>query len=244
MGDSRRHRVLSLDHAAVGYQRPGGLARRGRGVHWALTDVSLEVYSGETLGVLGRNGAGKSTLLRLLAGIIRPDRGTYANYGYKATLLSLQVGFIPYLSGRENVVLSGMLLGMSRREVEAKMAAIVAFAELEDFIDEPIQTYSSGMRARLGFSTAFHVDPDILLIDEVLGVGDAEFVAKSKQVMREKISSDKTAVLVSHSVESIRSLCDRAVWIERGRTVLTGGPDEVLEAYRESLRGPASRETS
>lgn len=206
------------------------MSRRAEGF-WAIKDLSMELWRGETLGVVGRNGAGKSTLLRLLAGITRPDVGEYVNHGYQATLLSLQVGFVPHLSGRENVMLSGLLLGLQRKEIEERMADIVAFAELEDFINQPIQTYSSGMRARLGFSTAFYVDPDILLIDEVLGVGDAAFVKKSKKVMREKISSDTTVVLVSHSASAIRSVCDRAVWIDGGRVQLDGDTEEVLAAY-------------
>jgi len=219
----------------VYYRRRTGLLSRRRVEFWALKEVSLDLYVGETLGVVGRNGAGKSTLLRLLAGIIRPDRGTLETHGFQATLLSLQVGFVDYLTGRENVVISGLLLGMTRTEVEEKMDSIVAFAELEEFIDEPIQTYSSGMRARLGFSTAVHVEPDILLIDETLGVGDAEFQEKSKRVMQEKMRSDRTVVLVSHSLGLIRSVCDRVVWIEQGRTQMEGDPEEVLRAYRESV---------
>lgn len=225
--------VLSLRNVGVYYQR-----RRGKSRLWALEDVSLDLYKGETLGVVGRNGAGKSTLLRVLAGIIRPDRGEYVNFGYQASLLSLQLGFVAYLSGRENIMLSGMLLGMQRKEIEKRIDDIIAFAELDEFIDEPIQTYSSGMRARLGFSTAFHIDPDVLLIDEVLGVGDGQFVEKSKSVMKEKISSDKTVVMVSHNLNAIRGLCDRAVWIEDARTVAEGPADEVLEAYREFFKLP------
>jgi lipopolysaccharide transport system ATP-binding protein len=202
---------------------------------WALEDVSLTVNRGETLGVIGRNGAGKSTLLRLLAGIIRPDRGIVENLGYQSTLLSLQVGFVDYLSGRENVILSGMLLGMHRREIEEKMASIIEFAELGEFIDQPIQTYSSGMRARLGFSTALHVEPDILLIDEVLGVGDAEFKEKSTRAMRERMRSDRTVVLVSHSLGLIRSVCDRVVWIEKGRNREEGDPKTVGKSYQQEI---------
>ena len=227
--------MLALRNVGVFYRR-----RRARANNWALKDVSLNLYKGETLGVIGRNGAGKSTLLRVLAGIIRPDRGDYVNYGYQATLLSLQVGFVGYLSGRENIILSGLLLGMHRREIEEKIDDIIAFAELEKSIDDPIQTYSSGMRARLGFSTAFFVDPDVLLIDEVLGVGDAQFVAKSKSVMQEKIRSDKTVVLVSHNANVIRGLCDRAVWIDEARTVAEGPSAEVLESYRKALKLPRS----
>lgn len=230
--------VLALHNTGVFYyRRKGGKNSVHGNKIWALRDVSLDLYKGETLGVIGRNGAGKSTLLRILAGIIRPDRGEYVNHGYHVTLLSLQVGFLDYLSGRENVMLSGLLLGMGRKEIQSRLGAIIEFAELEDFIDEPIQSYSSGMRARLGFATAFHVDSDVLLIDEVLGVGDAEFVEKSKKVMRERIRSDKTVVLVSHSARVIRSLCDRVVWIEKGATKSFGPAEEVVEAYLESLTG-------
>ena len=227
--------VLALRNVGVFYQRRGGVR------HWALEDVSIDLAQGETLGVIGRNGAGKSTLVRLLSGIIRPDRGEYVNHGYQASLLSLQVGFVSHLSGRENIVLTGLLLGMSLRDIRSRLDEIVAFAELEEFIDEPIDTYSSGMRARLGFSAAFHVDPDVLLIDEVLGVGDAEFVEKSKAVMQERIRSDKTVVLVSHNANVVRSLCDRVVWIDRGRTVAEGKTDEVLGLYQASLKSPPAR---
>lgn len=235
-------KALALTDVGVCYRRRTGLLSGRRVGFWALEDVSLDLHVRETLGVVGRNGGGKSTLLRLLAGIIKPDRGTVETYGYQATLLSLQVGFVDYLTGRENVVISGLLLGMARREIEEKMSSIIAFAELEDFIDEPIQTYSSGMRARLGFSTAVHVEPDILLIDETLGVGDAEFQEKSTRMMREKLRSDQTVVLVSHSLQLIRSVCDRVVWIERGRTNMAGSPDDVIAAYRESVeRARAAR---
>lgn len=234
--------ALSLRDVGVCYPRRSGLLSRRREVFWALSAVSLDLHLGETLGVVGRNGGGKSTLLRLLAGIIKPDRGTVETFGYQATLLSLQVGFVDYLTGRENVVISGLLLGMSRAEIEEKMGSIVAFAELEEFIDEPIQTYSSGMRARLGFSTAVHVEPDILLIDETLSVGDAEFQEKSKRMMQEKMSSDQTVVLVSHSLGLIRSVCDRVVWIDNGHTRMEGPPDEVVAAYQQAVeRSRAAR---
>lgn len=222
--------MLALDHVGVFYER-----RRNQR-HWALEKVSLNLYKGETLGVIGRNGAGKSTLLRLLAGIIRPDRGRYVNYGYQASLLSLQIGFVGHLSGRENIILSGLLLGMHLREIKDRIDDVIAFAELEEFIDEPIETYSSGMKARLGFSAAFHVDPDILLIDEVLGVGDAEFVEKSKAAMQERIRSDKTVVLVSHNASVVGSLCDRAVWVDKGCSVAEGPTAEVLDRYQRSLK--------
>ncbi|RMH21257.1 MAG: ABC transporter ATP-binding protein [Acidobacteria bacterium] len=232
----RHQEVLRLENVGVFYNRQGGLFDRKPTRMWALHDVSLTLYKGETLGVIGRNGAGKTSLLKVLTGILKPDRGTMINHGYRAALLSLQVGFVPYLSGRENAILSGLLLGMKRREIDDKMADIVAFAELEELFDEPLGTYSAGMRARLGFSVAVHVDPDVLLIDEVFGVGDADFIRKSRKVMRQKMRSDKTVVLVSHNTREIRQLCDRAVWIHHGKSVCEGPPDEVLRAYQESVR--------
>jgi len=170
-------------------------------------------------------------------GIINPDRGTiHLDIRCHISLLSLQVGFIPQLTGRENAVLSGMLLGMRRKEIEARMDDIISFSELRDFIDQPISVYSTGMRARLGFSVAFQANPDILLVDEVLGVGDAEFREKSAHVMRQKIRSNRTVVLVSHNPQTIRNLCDRAVWIEKGCTRLEGDPGSVLAAYAGSQK--------
>ncbi len=198
---------------------------------WALRNVSLTLRRGQSLGVIGRNGAGKTTLLQLMAGIIEPDRGSMINHGYQASVLSLQVGFLPYLTGRENAYLSGMLLGLDKAEIGARMDDIVNFSELGDFIDRPIYTYSSGMTARLGFSVAFQMDPDILLIDEVLGVGDAAFREKSAAVLREKLLSDKTIVLVSHNAASIKDLCDQAVWIEHGVTQAEGSAEEVVARY-------------
>lgn len=225
-----REKAMTLRNVGICYQRGGGIFRRGD-PFWAVKDVSFDLNKGEVLGVVGRNGAGKSTLLRLLAGIIRPDKGTFVNNGHKASLLSLQVGFLPYLTGRKNAILSGLLLGLTYSEIEQKMSAIAEFSQLGDFFEEPIHTYSSGMKARLGFSIAFHADPDVLLIDEVLGVGDVDFRKQSEAAMREKIRSGKTVVLVSHSAATIRQLCDRAVWIEGGITRMEGDPDTVLVAY-------------
>lgn len=226
--------ILSLRNVGAYYWRRRHYFKRER--FWALEEISFDLHHGESLGVIGRNGAGKSTLLKLLAGIIGPDQGKVETVGLQATLLSLQVGFIPYLTGRENAILSGMLLGMHREEVEFKMDEILQFSELGDFFDQPISSYSSGMRARLGFSVAFNLEPDILLIDEVLGVGDAEFKQKSSNEMKRKIRSNKTIVLVSHSTSTIRELCDRAVWIEAGKTRAEGDTETVLSAYQEFFR--------
>ncbi|WP_353571070.1 ABC transporter ATP-binding protein [Candidatus Albibeggiatoa sp. nov. BB20] len=232
-------KILQLDNIGISYQRKGGFLGRGGDAFWALKDVSLSIYQGETLGVIGRNGAGKSTLLQLLAGILKPDRGSLQKLiDHKASLLAMQLGFIPYLSGRENAVLSGMLMGMSRKEVEARLPDIIEFSELGEFIDQPVITYSSGMGARLGFSVAYYADPDILLVDEVLGVGDAEFALKSTAAMFEKMQSNKTVVFVSHQTSLVQSLCTRLVWIEEGKTLLEGDPETVLAAYMGALKQP------
>lgn len=225
--------AISLRNVAVYFWLKNGFMHRHRFA--ALKDVSFDLFHGESLGIIGRNGAGKTTLLRLLGGITRPDRGTIINNGYKTSLLSLQAGFDTQLSGFYNAIISGMLLGFTREEVKAKLYEIVTFAELEEFIDQPVRTYSSGMKARLGFSVAFHLDPDVLLIDEVLAVGDADFQKKSLAVMKEKIRSNRTIVLVSHSVGAIRQLCDRTVWIEEGVTRAEGDTESVLQAYEEFL---------
>lgn len=198
---------------------------------WALENASLDVYRGETLGVVGRNASGKSTLLRVLAGIVRPDRGSFVNHGHRVALLALGVGFVPSLTGRQNAIFSGMLQGVPRRAITGKVDAIAEFAELGSFIDMPVATYSSGMHARLGFAVALQVDPDVLLIDESIGVGDEAFKEKSTDAMKARVRSDKTVVLVSHSGKLVKDLCDRAVWLEAGETRDEGDVDSVNAAY-------------
>lgn len=187
--------------------------------------------------MIGRNGMGKSTLLKVLAGIIAPDTGRMILHRpeLRISLISLQAGFVPYLSGRENAILGGMLLGATKGEILSRMDDIMDFSELDGFFDEPVNTYSTGMRARLGFSVAFHVDPDVILLDEVLGVGDEVFLKKSTAAMEERIKSDKTVVLVSHNVPLLRDVCNRVVWIENGRSKAQGKVSEVLEAYSKSI---------
>ena len=225
-----RRPLLSLASAGVCYRRRRTLRSAGA-LHWALSDVSFEVMSGETVGILGRNGSGKTTLLKVLAGIIEPDRGKIERNHSSISMLSLQVGFLPQLSGRENALLSSVLLGEDRMAAKRNLEAIVRFAGLEDCIDDPLATYSSGMRARLGFSVAYHTTPELLLIDEVLGVGDQEFRQKSTAAIKELIKSDRTVVLVSHNLPTIRELCDRVVWIENGESRMVGPTEEVIEAY-------------
>jgi teichoic acid transport system ATP-binding protein len=201
----------------------------------ALQHVSFQVEHGQVLGVVGANGAGKSTLVRTIAGILPPTSGRIEVDGRVSTLLALGVGFNRKLSGRENVVLGGLASGLTRDHLAEKYEEIVEFAELEDFMDMPMDTYSSGMYGRLGFSVAVNMDPDILLIDEALSVGDAKFRKKSFEKMRELCQEDRTIVLVSHALGSIEELCDRAIWINKGSLEMAGDPEEVVHAYTTFL---------
>jgi ABC-type polysaccharide/polyol phosphate transport system ATPase subunit len=213
------------------------LGRRERVVREieALRDVSFDVSHGTVLGILGANGAGKSTLVRTVAGILPPTFGRIEVRGRVSTLLALGVGFNRDLSGRENVVLGGLAAGLTREQMEAKYDEIVEFAELDDFMELPMRTYSSGMYGRLGFSVAVNMDPDILLIDEALSVGDARFRRKSFDKMRELCGQARTIVLVSHSMGSISELCDQAIWMHKGELRMSGEPDPVIEAYTKFL---------
>jgi lipopolysaccharide transport system ATP-binding protein len=224
------HEVLiSLQCVSLSYTIRTGMF--GWSKYTPLNDISFEIHRGETIGVIGRNGAGKSTMLRLIAGILEPDGGRIVNHGARVSLLSLGVGFVPHLSGRQNAMLSGMLLGLRRNEIAQRMDAIMEFSDLGVFFDQPLHTYSSGMRARLGFSVAIQVDSDILLIDEVLGVGDEEFRIKSTAEMKRLIKSDKTVVLVSHSLPTVKELCDNVIWIEGGVVKAAGDTETLLKLY-------------
>jgi ABC-type polysaccharide/polyol phosphate transport system ATPase subunit len=218
----------------------GTISRLGRGETiikevQALKGVSFEVPHGQVLGVVGANGAGKSTLMRTVAGILPPNAGRIEVDGRVSTLLALGVGFNKDLSGRDNVVLGGLAAGLSREQLADKYDEIVDFAELEEFMDMPMRTYSSGMYGRLAFSVAVNMDPDILLIDEALSVGDARFRRKSFRKMRELIRQDRTILLVSHALGSIEELCDAAIWIDKGELRMWDSPDAVVEAYAEFL---------
>lgn len=226
---------LQLKFEQVGVRYRTSLNLFNQDYRWALKDISFDLRKGETLGVIGRNGAGKSTLLRLLAGIIEPDKGTIERFTDSVLLLSLQVGFMPHLSGRENAILSGILLGMRRQDIISRLQEIEDFAELEGRMDHSVRTYSNGMKARLGFSVAQVANPEVLLIDEVLSVGDKRFREKSYRAMKQRIESERTVVLVSHSEDTIRQYCDRAVWIEDGETAAEGDVDTVLELYSKKL---------
>jgi ABC-type polysaccharide/polyol phosphate transport system ATPase subunit len=207
-------------------------ARRARYEEFlALDDVSFEIPTGTTFGLVGENGSGKSTMLKCIARILRPDRGTVTTHGKVAALLELGSGFHPELSGRENVYLNGSILGLGRKELERKFEEIVHFAGIEQFIDQPVKNYSSGMYVRLGFSIAINVDPDILLVDEVLAVGDAAFQRKCMEKFAAYRAAGKTVVVVSHDTGSMRMLCDEVAWLEHGKLVKVGRPDDVVDEY-------------
>lgn len=200
---------------------------------WALKDFSLEIRQGEVLGIIGPNGAGKSTLLKVIARVLRPTRGRVVVKGRVAPLLEFGAAFHPDLTGRENIYLNGALLGFTHQEMVEKFEGIVDFAELKDFIDAPMRTYSSGMWARLGFAVATDVQPEILIIDEVLSVGDEAFQRKSFARIREFHERGATILLVSHTMDTIKAMCHRAVWLEHGVLKAEGEVDEVIRAYRQ-----------
>jgi lipopolysaccharide transport system ATP-binding protein len=200
----------------------------------ALSGVTLAVPRGATLGVIGRNGSGKSTLIRLMAGIYTPDSGRVATEGRVSALIELGAGFHPEFTGRENIFINGIILGLTRKQIHARFDEIVQFAGLEDFVDSPVRTYSSGMYMRLGFSVAVHVDPDILLVDEVLAVGDEAFVRKGLEKMDEFKEQGKTIVVAGHDLGMVERWCDAAILLEKGRVTAEGDPSEVVAAYRAS----------
>lgn len=203
-------------------------------VFWALKGITFSVKEGEVLGVIGKNGAGKTTLLKLLTGVLIPDEGTIQIDGRISALLALGSGFMPDLSGRDNIYLSGSYMGLSKKQLTEIYGRIVEFAELGDFIDTQVRYYSSGMKARLGFSVAVHVDPEILIIDEVLGAGDKDFRKKAEKKMREFMEKAKAIVIASHSSKLITDLCTRCVWLEKGSMMAFGLSSEVVKEYLES----------
>jgi len=206
-------------------------------VIWALKDVSFEVKQGEAIGIIGRNGAGKSTLLKILARITEPTSGRAEVYGRVGSLLEVGTGFHPDLTGRENVYLNGTILGMKKREIDARFDEIVEFSGIEKFIDTPVKRYSSGMRIRLAFSVAAHLEPEILIIDEVLAVGDAEFQKKCLGKMNAVTQAGRTVIFVSHNMQAVRSLCDIGLEMERGRVIRSGKVDTVIDGYLAQVGG-------
>lgn len=202
---------------------------------WALRDVSFEVAPGETVGIVGPNGAGKSTMLKLISRIVEPTGGQIEVNGRVGALLELGAGFHPDLTGRENVYLNGSILGLSRAEIDRKLDEIIAFAELERFVDVPVKHYSSGMHVRLGFSVAVHTEPEILLVDEVLAVGDQNFQVKCNQKITDLRREGMTISFVSHNLGAVRRMCDRAVWLDKGQVRSIGPPDDIIADYMDQV---------
>lgn len=205
-------------------------------VYEAVRGVNFKIKQGEIVGLTGKNGSGKSTMLRAIAGIFAPDEGSIDLHGHTVSLLAIGVGFQKKLTGRENIYLSGMLLGFSEDEINKHMKEIIEFSELGEFIDKPVKTYSSGMHSKLAFSITVILETEIMLIDEVLSVGDAKFKKKSYKKMKELINNEaRTVVIVSHSTETLRKLCDRVIWLHDGEIKMDGPTDEVLPAYDEFM---------
>ncbi len=203
---------------------------------WALRDVSFRVHRGETVGIIGRNGAGKSTLLRILAGIISADAGRISRANVTVTMQSIGAGFDPRLTGRQNIVLNGLLLGSDKKQIFGRMSDIIELAGVGEFIDEPIRYYSSGMRLRLGFAIAYYINTDVILIDEALATGDYGFQKKAVKLLKEKIKGDYTVVLTSHSMPLVRELCDRVIQIEAGRSLPELPVDQSISRYEASQK--------
>lgn len=202
----------------------------------AIRGISFDVEKGQIMGIVGKNGSGKSTLLKTLSGIFSPDEGSIDMHGHSVSLMSIGVGFQKDLTGRENIYLSGMLLGFSEEEIAKRVDEIIEFSELGKFIDRPVRTYSSGMHSKLAFSITSTLKTDIMLIDEVLSVGDAKFRKKSRKRMKELIrDKDRTVIIVSHNIENIRTLCDSVLWIHEGKIKMQGTPEEVLPVYEEFM---------
>ena len=202
---------------------------------WAQQNIDLEIKKGETIGIIGPNGSGKSTLLKLIAGVSKPTSGTISVNGRIAPLIELGAGFHPELTGRENVFLNGVILGMSRKEIKAKFKEIIDFAELWDFIDQPVKHYSSGMYLRLAFAVAIHTDPEILLVDEILAVGDESFQKKCYQRLETMKESSVTIIMVTHSLPSVEKYCDKAVLLKQSQVIITGQVDKVMEKYQNII---------
>jgi lipopolysaccharide transport system ATP-binding protein len=241
---TERYRTLR-DAISSAAKRSTWRSRGRRGdTFWALKDVSFEVRQGDTLGVIGRNGAGKSTLLKILSRITQPTTGRADMYGRLASLLEVGTGFHPELTGRENVYLNGAILGMRRVEIDRRFEEIVAFAEVEEFLDTPVKRYSSGMYMRLAFAVAAHLESEILVVDEVLAVGDAEFQRKCLSKMGELSRGGRTVLFVSHNLAAVESLCRSAILLEQGSIVASGGSSQVVQSYQSSAPDVAITSTA
>ena len=201
---------------------------------WALSDIDFQVKKGEVIGFIGSNGAGKSTLLKIVAGVMKPTKGRVDSYGNICPMIELGAGFDPQLTARENIYLNGAVMGYTKELIDSKFNEIVEFSELKDFLDVPVQNFSSGMVARLAFSIATIVEPEILIVDEILSVGDIAFQAKSERKMLSMINGGTTVLFVSHSIEQIKKMCDRVVWLEHGKMIKIGGK-EICDEYKKYM---------
>ena len=238
--DGLRHAIEAAVRSPLRWLKTRGQRKSQHAEFWALKDVSIEVSQGEVVGIIGRNGAGKSTLLKILSRITVPTKGRISIEGRIASLLEVGTGFHPELTGRENIYLNGAILGMTRAEIVRKFDEIVAFSEIEEFLDTPVKRYSSGMYIRLAFAVAAHLEPEILIVDEVLAVGDASFQKKCLGKMGSFARSGRTVLFVSHNIDAVRSLCQRAVWLKDGRVHRDGKADEIVEEYFDSASNVAS----
>ena len=241
-----RPNAIDVDDVSISYRILNNVSLRKTLFHKkernetfeAVKHVSFQVEEGGILGIIGKNGSGKSTLLRSIAGVFSPNSGTIDLHGHSVSLMALGLGFKAELTGRANAMLSGMLLGFSEKEVEEKMPAIIEFAEIGDFIDRPVRTYSSGMHSKLAFAITAMLETDIMLVDEVLSVGDETFRVKSMNKMRELIlDKDRTVLIVSHDIETLKDLCDRVMWIHDGELKEIGDPEKVLDDYVRFMNG-------
>lgn len=226
--------ILDLSKNLLGIKHDTSFLKKDE--FWALDNISFELKKGEVLGIIGANGSGKTTLLRILNGIFPPDKGTVTVKGRIGALIALGAGFHPHMTGRENIYLNGIILGMTKREINDKFQSIIDFAEIGDFINAPVSTYSSGMKVRLGFGIAIHCEPDIMLIDEVLAVGDVSFRNKALRKMAELRRKAKAIIFISHNMDTTRGICDRIILIHNGKIICEGDPDEVVAEYLELSR--------
>ncbi len=232
-------RGFSLKQGVIDFFNPSKRKKKkqkNQNEFWALKKVEFEVNKGEVIGFIGSNGAGKSTLLKVVAGVMKPTKGSVKAYGNICPMIELGAGFDPQLTARENIYLNGAVMGYSKELIDSKFQEIVDFSELKDFLDVPVQNFSSGMVARLAFSIATIVDPEILIVDEILSVGDIAFQAKSEAKMRSMISGGTTVLFVSHSIEQIKKLCDKVVWLEHGEIQKIGGKN-ICDEYVKFMQG-------
>jgi lipopolysaccharide transport system ATP-binding protein len=234
MSDHKKRVMIELDNVSHSYH--SGRKTFDHGTHHVLNQVSLKLYEGDTLGIIGRNGVGKTTLLQLMAGILAPTLGAVKIHpGKSASLLTLGLGFKPDLSGRDNALLAAMLQGSTQQRAESFLVDIAEFSELGESFNAPVKNYSSGMRARLAFTTALMTHVDVLLIDEILSVGDAHFRGKAQTAMKDRITGEQTVVFVSHMADQVKEMCNRVIWLDKGKIAMEGDSVEVTDAYTQHI---------